>query len=65
MHIPADLVSGFEIREAGNEILRRATDGEIREITYVSPWPGETDALTKVSYITRVGDIVCAVGYYH
>jgi hypothetical protein len=28
------------------------------------PRPGSTDPVKKVSYVTRVGDQVCAVGYY-
>ena len=26
--------------------------------------PGETEPMPKVSYITRVGDLGCGVGYY-
>jgi hypothetical protein len=28
------------------------------------PRPGQTDPVPKVSYFTKVGDQVCAVGYY-
>jgi hypothetical protein len=28
------------------------------------PRPGETEPIQKSSYVTRVDDLVCAVGYY-
>jgi hypothetical protein len=28
------------------------------------PRPGGTDPVQKVSFVTKVGDQVCAVGYY-
>jgi hypothetical protein len=28
------------------------------------PRPGATEPVQKVSYVTKVGDQVCAVGYY-
>jgi hypothetical protein len=28
------------------------------------PRPGETEAVTQVSFVTKVGDLGCAVGYY-
>jgi hypothetical protein len=28
------------------------------------PRPGQTDPVQKVVYVTKVGDQVCAVGYY-
>jgi hypothetical protein len=28
------------------------------------PRPGTTDPVQKVSFVTKVGDQVCAVGYY-
>lgn len=48
----------------GQEIYAKATEGSIGEVTYMWPRPGTTDPVQKVSYITRVGDQVCAVGYY-
>ena len=28
------------------------------------PRPGETEPAQKVSFVTKVGDIYCGVGYY-
>jgi signal transduction histidine kinase len=51
-------------REPGKQLLSEAKEGEITQITYMHPRPGETEPLVKVSYITRVADLACGVGYY-
>jgi signal transduction histidine kinase len=48
----------------GEEIYKSAQEGKISEVTYMWPRPGTTDPVKKVSYVTKVGDQVCAVGYY-
>jgi hypothetical protein len=52
----------------GQEILDGAAqrkDGEIFEVTYRAPKPGTTaPEYPKISYITKVGDLSCGVGYY-
>ena len=48
----------------GEEIYRVAKEGELREVTYAWPRPGSTEPVQKVSFVTKVGDQVCAVGYY-
>jgi signal transduction histidine kinase len=48
----------------GEEIYKSAQAGKITEVAYMWPRPGSTDPVQKVSYVTRVGDQVCAVGYY-
>lgn len=48
----------------GEEIYATATEGSIAEVAYMWPRPGETDPVQKISYVTKVGDHVCAVGYY-
>ena len=48
----------------GQEIYAAAKEGEIAEISYMWPRPDSTEPVQKVSFITRVGDQVCAVGYY-
>lgn len=48
----------------GQEIYAKAREGEIDEVSYMWPRPGTTDPVPKVSYVTKVGDQVCAVGYY-
>jgi signal transduction histidine kinase len=51
-------------KEAGKEILQNAKEGEVAQVRYASSRPGESEVLSKVSYITRVAGVVCGVGYY-
>jgi signal transduction histidine kinase len=48
----------------GQEIYAVAKEGEISEVSYMWPRPGTTEPVQKVSYVTKAGDQVCAVGYY-
>jgi signal transduction histidine kinase len=48
----------------GAEMYKVAQEGKIAEVGYMWPRPGTTDPVAKVSYVTKVGDQVCAVGYY-
>jgi hypothetical protein len=48
----------------GEEIYKTAQEGKIGEVSYMWPRPGTTEPVQKVSYVTKVGDQVCAVGYY-
>ena len=48
----------------GQEIYATAKEGAIGEVTYMWARPGTTDPVQKVSYVTKVSDQVCAVGYY-
>jgi signal transduction histidine kinase len=48
----------------GEEIYRVAQDGKIAEVSYMWPRPGTTEPVQKVSFVTKAGDQVCAVGYY-
>lgn len=48
----------------GQEIYATAKEGNISEISYMWPRPGTTEPVQKFSYVTKVGDQVCAVGYY-
>lgn len=48
----------------GQEMYKQAKEGTICEVVYKWPRPGTSEAVTKVSYVTRVDDQVCAVGYY-
>jgi hypothetical protein len=50
---------GQELFEAGQK-----PEGTISEVSYMFPRPGETDPAQKISFVTRVGDIYCGVGYY-
>ncbi|NJL50827.1 MAG: chemotaxis protein [Blastochloris sp.] len=48
----------------GAEIYSVAAEGKIGEVAYMWPRPGTTDPVAKVSFVTKVGDQTCAVGYY-
>jgi len=48
----------------GDENFKAAVDGEITEVSYMFPRPGETEPTAKVSCVTGVGDQGCGVGYY-
>ena len=52
----------------GQEIYAAAQkpEGQITEVSvYMFPKPGTTaPAVPKVSFVTRVGDLACGVGYY-
>ena len=49
----------------GEEMYAVAKDGEFSEVSYkwVQPGGGDEPA-DKVSFITKVGDQICGVGYY-
>jgi hypothetical protein len=48
----------------GEEMYKVAQEGAMSEVSYMWPRPGTTDPVQKVSYVTKVGDQVCAVGFY-
>ena len=49
----------------GKEILSAAEEGKVKEVNYMWPRPGsDTTPVAKVSYVTKIGDQTCAVGYY-
>ena len=48
----------------GEEMYKSAQEGKVSEVAYMWPRPGATEPVQKVSYVTKVGDQVCAVGYY-
>lgn len=48
----------------GEEMYKNAQEGKISEVTYMWARPGSTEPVQKVSYYTKVGDQICAVGYY-
>jgi signal transduction histidine kinase len=53
--------NGFAL---GEEMLKTAKEGAINEVAYVWPKPSGGDPVPKVSFVTKVGDLVCGVGYY-
>jgi Single Cache domain 2 len=51
---------GKELYSAGQK-----PDGQMSEVSYKAPKPGTTaPAFPKVSFVTKVADLVCGVGYY-
>ncbi len=51
-------------KNLGQEIYAVAKEGEIGQVSYMWPRPDSTEPVQKVSFVTKVGDQVCAVGYY-
>jgi signal transduction histidine kinase len=51
-------VFGPELYEGGKK------QGQISEVHYVFPKPGETASVPKVSFVTGVADLGCGVGYF-
>ena len=48
----------------GKEIMEKATEGKILEVTYWWPRPGSDTPLEKHTFYTKVGDQNCGVGFY-
>jgi len=48
----------------GEEMYKVAQVGKISEVSYMWTRPGKDDPVQKVSFVTKVSDQVCAVGYY-
>ena len=51
----------------GEELYASAQkpDGQITEVSYLFPKPGsDKTPVQKVSFVTKVGDLICGVGYY-
>lgn len=49
----------------GKEILNTAQDGVVKDIRYMWPKPGEKTPASKHTFYTKVGHLVCGVGYYN
>jgi len=48
----------------GQEIMQTATEIKINEVTHWWPRPDSDKPLEKHTFFTKVGDQICAVGYY-
>jgi signal transduction histidine kinase len=51
-------------KKVGEAIYAAAVEGKFNVVEYVWPRPGQTEAVPKASYVTKVADQVCGVGYY-
>jgi hypothetical protein len=47
----------------GADIYKAAQDGQVNEVSYMFPKPGATEPSSKVSFVTKVGNLGCGVGY--
>ena len=49
----------------GADLYAAAKEGQITEVSYMFPKPGaDSTPVAKVSFVTKVGDLGCGVGYY-
>jgi hypothetical protein len=49
----------------GEDVYNAAKDGQITEVNYMFPRPGpDPTPVQKLSFVTKVGDLGCGVGYY-
>jgi signal transduction histidine kinase len=48
----------------GKEIMQKATEGKISEVSYWWPRPGSDKPLEKHTFYTKVAGQNCGVGYY-
>jgi len=48
----------------GQEMMAIATEGQIMWVSYMWPEPGSRVPTAKISFVTRVADQMCGVGYY-
>ena len=48
----------------GKEMFSVAEEGKLKTVSYMWPKPGKSEPSEKESYVTKVGDQVCGVGFY-
>jgi hypothetical protein len=48
----------------GEDLYRAGQKDTVSEVSYMFPRPGETTPVQKISFVTKVGDLGCGVGYY-
>jgi signal transduction histidine kinase len=46
------------------DIITKAPEGTVSMVDYKFPKPGTTEPVPKQSYVTRIGNEGCGVGYY-
>ena len=51
-------------RTFGLDLYNAAKPDQIAEVGYMWPRPGSKTPEQKVSYVTRIGNVGCGVGYY-
>ena len=48
----------------GKEMFSVAEEGKMKTVSYMWPKPGQSEPSEKESYVTKVADQVCGVGFY-
>lgn len=48
----------------GKEMLAKAKEGQFAEVDYAFPRLGSDKPVAKRSYVTKVGSLICGVGFY-
>ena len=52
-------------KEIGKEVYQAPIEGKITEVSYMFQRPGTDPTLhEKVSFVTRIADLGCGVGYF-
>jgi hypothetical protein len=46
------------------DVIKDAPEGTVSRVDYMFPKPGTTNPVPKESYVTRIGNEGCGVGYY-
>jgi cytochrome c len=59
-------VRAFKFKDdpLGQRLFDAAKPGTVTAVDYNFPKPGTTDPVPKQSFVTRIGDYGCGVGYY-
>jgi single cache domain-containing protein len=57
-------IVGVNGERLGETIMQNATEGTIKETTYVWPRHPTGEVREKTVFYTKVGDQICGVGYY-
>jgi signal transduction histidine kinase len=48
----------------GEDLYRAAQKDTVTEVSYMFPRPGTDTPVEKISFVTKVADLGCGVGYY-
>lgn len=56
--------NGSPLGQKNFDAAQKLHNGQITTVSYNYPRPGKVEPVPKVSYLTRVGDTACGVGYY-
>lgn len=46
------------------EMARAASEGEVREVSFLAPVPGTTRKAMRLAYVTALGDQICGVSAF-